>query len=114
MNQKRKQQIHNIIEYIKRSGIRFDCQDVLENTQNILDHHGLISKFNQEEFNLIKTELLKIAGEYQTQEILYLIENHIDPLLEAIQTSKKSNQETETTKQKIILATIRQKYGGKT
>ena len=109
MNQRKRQQIHNIIEYIKRSGIRFDCQDVIENTQNILDYHGLISKFNQEEFNLIKTELLKIAGEYQTQEIVYLIENHVDPLLVAIQTSKKSNQETETIRQRIILATIRQK-----
>ena len=109
MNQKRKQQIHNIIEYIKRSDNRFDCQDVIENTQNILDYHGLISKFNQEEFNLIKTELLIIAGEYQTQEIVYLIENHVDPLLEAIQISKKTNQANETTRQRIILATIRQK-----
>jgi len=109
MNQKRKQQIHNLIEYIKRSGIRFDCQDVIENTQRILDSHGLISKFNQKEFNLIKTELLKIAGEYQTQEILYLIENHLDPLLKAIQISKKTNQATKTTKPKILLATIRQK-----
>ena len=109
MNQKRKQQIHNIIEYIKRSGIRFDCQDVIENTQSILDYYGLIGKFNQEEFSLIKTELLKIAGEYQTQEIVYLIENHIDPLLDAIQKAERSNQETETTRQKILLATIRQK-----
>ena len=109
MNQKRKQQIHNIIEYIKRSGIKFDCQDVKENTQSILDQHGLISKFNPKEFRLIRTELLKIAGEYQTQEIVYLIENHIDPLLEAIQITEKSNPKAETTRQKIILATIRQK-----
>jgi len=107
MNQRKRQQIHNIIEYIKRSGIRFDCQDVIESTQNILDQHGIISSFNQEEFQLIKTEFLRIAEEYQTQEILYLIENHIDPLFKAIKLSTKYDTKIECIRQKILLSTIR-------
>jgi len=106
--QKQKIQIHNIIEHIKRSGHRFDCQDVIENTQGILDQHGIISSFNQEEFQLIKTDLLKIAGVYQTQEILYLIENHIDPLLKAIKASTKYDPKIEAVRQKILLCTIKQ------
>jgi hypothetical protein len=83
-----RQIIHNVVEYIKQSGFEFDCHDVLEDTEGILDYYQIFNRFNQEEFKLLKNELLRLAEERQTQEILYLIENHPDPLLKAIQHSK--------------------------
>jgi hypothetical protein len=83
-----RQIIHNVVEYIKQSGFEFDCHDVLEDTEGILDYYGIFNTFNQEELDLLIRELLRLAEERQTQEILYLIENHPDPLLKAIKTSK--------------------------
>jgi len=112
MNQIKKQEIHNIIEYIKQAGFEFDCQDVLEDTQNILDHYGIFNNFNQEEFELLKSEFLRLAEERQTQEILNLIENHPEPLLKAIQSSKTFSLRLEKLFRKAFIQSIKKQNGG--
>jgi len=112
MNQIKNQEIHNIIEYIKQAGFEFDCQDVLEDTQSIFDHYGVFNNFNQEGFELLKGELLKLAEERQTQEILYLIENNSDLLLKVISSSKPFSLRLEQLFRKAFIQSIKKQNGG--
>jgi len=80
----RTQQIKNIINYIKQSGVSFSCRDVIENVQFILDKVGLITHFSEYEHEIIKRELLRVASEKAVSEISYLIQNYPEPVLEAI------------------------------
>lgn len=84
MNSTKTQQIYNIISYIKHSGITFTCRDVLENLQYILDKAGILSKFTDNELQIIKENLLQIATEKAVQDISYLLQHHPDPVLNAI------------------------------
>jgi hypothetical protein len=102
-----RQIVHNIVEYIKQSGFEFDCHDVLEDTQRILDYYGIFNTFNHEELELLKNELLKLAEQRQTQEILYLIENHPDPILKAIQNSKPFSPYIEKIFRKAFIHSIK-------
>jgi len=107
-----RQSIHNIVEYIKHCGFEFDCHDVKENTQRILDHFGIINNFNQQEYQVLKKELLKMAEQYQTREILQLIENNPDPLLKAIQSSKTFSLRLEKIFRKLFIQSLRRKQNG--
>lgn len=80
----RTQQIYNIIEYIKQSGVSFTCRDAIENIQHILDKVGIITGYSDYEHQIFRQELLRIASEKAVQEISYLIQNHPEPVLEAI------------------------------
>jgi len=90
----RTQQIHNIIEYIKHSGISFSCRDVIENIQHILDRVGMINKYSETDYKIFREELLKIASEAATREISYLIRNHPAPVLKAISLNNHSKSKT--------------------
>lgn len=107
-----RQSIHNIVEYIKTCGFEFDCHDVTEDTQRILDHYGIISNFNQQELELLEEELLKLAEQRQTQEILHLIENKPDPLLKAIQQSKPLSLRLERIFRKAFINSIKENQNG--
>ncbi|MCK4385704.1 MAG: hypothetical protein KAW16_05810 [candidate division Zixibacteria bacterium] len=107
-----RQSIHNIIEYIKHCGFEFDCHDVKENTQRILDYFGIINNFNQQEYRLLKKELLKLAEQYQTREILQLIENSPDPLLKAIKYSKPFSLRLEKIFRKLFIQSLKRKQTG--
>jgi len=81
----RLEQIQNVIAYIKQSSISFTCRDVLENTQHILDKAGIVSRYSDYEYQIFRQELLQIASQKAVQEISYLIKNHPEPVLKAIE-----------------------------
>jgi len=107
-----RQSIHNIVEYIKTCGFEFDCHDVKENTQRILDYFGIINNFNQQEYRLLKKELLQMAEQHQTREILQLIQNNPDPLLKAIQSSKTFSLRLEKIFRKAFINSTKKQNGG--
>lgn len=72
--------VHAVIEYIKfQNDFCFDVLDVLESPQNILNHYSIFLTFTEKEMKLIQQELKKLAEEFQTNEMVRLYEEEIEP-----------------------------------
>ena len=81
------EEIQNLVEYIKQSGMRFGCREVIQDTQAILDRAGIISPLRPPEFEIIKKKLVELADETAAEEISYLLQNHPEPVLRALKAN---------------------------
>ena len=65
------QTVHRVTEYIKYyNDFCFDILDVLESPKNILNHYGICIDLTDEEIRMIQKELMKLAEECQTAEMV--------------------------------------------
>ena len=65
------QTVHRVSEYIKHhNDFCFDILDVLESPQNILNHYGICIDITGEGIQMIQKELMKLAEEFQTAEMV--------------------------------------------
>jgi len=87
------EQIRNLIEFIRQSGMHFDCRQVIENTQSILDRAGIISRFNPSEFEIVQKELMTMADERAANEIVYLLQSHPIPVFIALKVISQTKLE---------------------
>lgn len=72
--------VHAVIEYIKlQNDFCFDVLDVLESPEQILQHYSIFIDFTDAEKQMIQKELIKLAEEFQTTEMVRLYEKEIEP-----------------------------------
>ncbi len=65
--------IHRIVEYIKLSEFEFDIIDVMEDMDNVLSYYGLLeTDFTNDEYKLLKNELLPLAEGFEFSEVGHL------------------------------------------
>ncbi len=65
--------VHKIVEYIKqREEFPFDGDDVLEELDKVLCFFNILDQLSQEEENLLRDDLFKLAVEEEVREVGYL------------------------------------------
>jgi len=65
--------VHKIVEYIKQRGeFPFDSDEVIEELDKVLYYFDVYDQVNEEEKNLLKDDLLKIAFAEEDREIVHL------------------------------------------
>ena len=71
--------IHAVIEYIKNQcDFSFDTFDVMDSPEDILNHYNIYIALTDTEMKIIQKELLKLAEEFQTKEMIKLYEKPIE------------------------------------
>lgn len=74
--------VYAVIKYIKSMDtFSFDILDVLEAPHSILEHYGIFVSFNKEEIALLQKDLMRMAEQFQSSEIVRLYGKQDDLLL---------------------------------
>ncbi|MBU0628277.1 MAG: hypothetical protein KKC75_03750 [Nanoarchaeota archaeon] len=67
--------VYRIVEYVKQSGFVYEVDELKEDIEGILANYGIIDLCD-EEYDLLRAELLPLAEQFEFSEVLHLVAEH--------------------------------------